>query len=59
MTGLAVNEAQASAVQNAARPNKGRREGTRARPANSVDWANFIEILIGVVSTDLIIGGAM
>jgi hypothetical protein len=59
----AVNEAQAKAVQSARRRIEGKRErravpasrSQRARPARSVDWANFIEILICVVSTDLTI----
>jgi hypothetical protein len=60
----AVNEAHAKAVQSAARRIEGTRErrmaptreaesrSERAWPAGSVDWANFIEILICVVSTD-------
>jgi hypothetical protein len=63
----AVNEAHAKAVQSAARRIEGKRErrmapareaesrNERAWPAGSVDWANCIEILVCVVSTDLTI----
>ncbi|WP_259460892.1 hypothetical protein [Paraburkholderia sp. BL23I1N1] len=65
MAAPAVKEAQAKAVQSAVRRMEGKRErrtaraaesrSEGARPANSVDWANFIEILICVVSTHLTI----
>ncbi|WP_323046975.1 hypothetical protein [Paraburkholderia sp.] len=67
MAALALKEAQAKAVQSAAWRMAGKRErrgapargaesrSKRARPAASMDWANFIELLIGVVSTDLTI----
>ncbi|VVD32515.1 protein of unknown function [Paraburkholderia dioscoreae] len=68
MAAPAVSEAHANAVQSAARRMEGkqaRRErraalarGTESRNGRAftrgpLKWANFIEILIGVVSTDL------
>ncbi|MEM5459057.1 hypothetical protein VSR69_30045 [Paraburkholderia phytofirmans] len=65
MAAPAVSDAHANAVQSAARRMEGKRErrvvlarGTESRNGRAatpgpLKWANFIEILIGVVSTDL------